>query len=62
MHPSDGNLYALEKHLASIEAHDAANPPDMNCATCDETIDGKEWPEFIDTETCPYCAGCLVGG
>ncbi|MGC1494662.1 MAG: hypothetical protein WA790_02550 [Sulfitobacter sp.] len=60
MHPSDGNTYAINKHLAEIEAHEAAQPPDdMYCGTCNEVIRGKDWPEFIDTETCPNCDGNL---
>lgn len=59
MHHSDGNFYALERHLAEREAYDAAQPETMYCGSCDETISSHDWPEFIDTETCPNCEGVL---
>lgn len=44
MHPSDGNTHAIEKHLAEIEAHDAANPP----IACDECGEERDVAETID--------------
>ena len=58
-HSTDGNTYAINKHLAEIEAYDAATPDDMYCGCCHETIIARDWPEFIDTETCPNCDGNL---
>ena len=44
MHPTDGNTYAINKHLAEIEAHEAANPPTM----CDECGEETEVAETVD--------------
>lgn len=55
----DGNTYAINKHLADVEAYDATQPETMYCGACDEAISSADWPEFIDTETCPNCEGVL---
>lgn len=62
MHPSDGNTYAINARLAGRETYDAANQEPMYCGACDETISAQDWPECIDTETCPNCGGSLCEG
>lgn len=54
---TDGNTYAINKHLAEREAYDAAHAPDWYCANCDETIRALDWPKYIEDETCPNCFG-----
>ena len=58
---TDGNTYAINKHLAEREAYDAAHPPDYYCAACDETLSPLDWPEFINDKEaeCPNCRGAL---
>jgi hypothetical protein len=54
MHPSDGNTYAINQHLAAQEAHDALHADDLYCPECDEVIGAPGVPEL-----CPHCGGEL---
>jgi uncharacterized paraquat-inducible protein A len=58
---TDGNTYAINKHLSEREAYDAMHPADLYCPACDETIKPLDWPVFINDKeaTCPDCGGEL---
>jgi hypothetical protein len=57
MHPSDGNTYAINRHLAEQEAYDAAQQEaDMYCAHCDEAICGDLDALAIAMRKCPNCS------
>ena len=58
---TDGNTYAINKHLAEREAYDLAHPADLYCPACDEIIKPLEWPAFINDKEaeCPNCRGEL---
>jgi|TARA_R110000787_G_scaffold282736_1_gene394806 uncharacterized paraquat-inducible protein A len=54
---TDGNTYAINRHLEAQELHDAAQPEaDMYCTHCDETISGRFDPKAIATQKCPNCS------
>jgi hypothetical protein len=55
---TDGNTYAINKHLEAIEAYDLANPPDLYCSKCAETISGH-YAQSVTMEVCPDCGGEL---
>lgn len=58
---TDGNTYAINKHLAEREAYDLAHPADLFCKACDEVIRPLDWPEYCtpDGAECPNCGGEL---
>ena len=58
---TDGNQYAIDKHLAEREAYDLAHPADLFCAACDEVIKPLDWPAHCteDSAECPDCGGEL---
>ena len=58
---TDGNQYAIDKHLAERELYDAAHPAPMFCPVCRETYNPLEWAAWINDKeaTCPDCGGEL---
>lgn len=58
MHHTDGNLYALERHLAEQEAYDASR--DKICPDCEEVIILEDFPAHHRDDQCPDCDAVLV--
>ena len=55
---TDGNTYAINKHLAEREEYDAMHPSDWHCPACDEVLKALDWPPaFITDGECPNCGG-----